>query len=271
MENKRILVIGGGGYIGRELVKELQVGNFDVTVLTRQDCDLLNKECLRGKVKNFDIVVNLASVVRALNKNKYAENLAGLTNLVDVLKENNINKLVYFSTQNVNLSSKGSYAKSKLDCENLLKNCGLSCIIIRPNLVYGIDRKNDFFRLAYIISRFKVAPVIGSGENKIQPILNSDLAKITINLINNFTGGSIVEISGEETVSMNEIVSHICGKLKKNPLKIHIPISVLKVFKWTMPLDVGGSDESRISKNSIKGETSFFNNLDLILCLLEKK
>ncbi len=265
------MVIGGNGYIGRELVKELQAGNFAVTVLLRKDCDLLNQECLRTKVRDFDIVVNLASIVRTVSKQKYAENLAGLKNLVDVLKENKINKLVYFSTQNVNLLSKGPYAKSKLDCENLLKNCSLGCIIIRPNLVYGIDRKNDFFRLAYIISRFKVAPIIGSGENKIQPVLNSDLAKITVNLINNFKEGAVVEVSGKETVSINEVINRIGGKLQVSPLKIHIPVSILKVFKRLIPFDVNGYGEDRISKNPVEGDGSFVVNLDAILCLLKKK
>lgn len=270
MANKRILVIGGG-YIGSELVKELQAGNFDVTVLLRKDCDLLDKECLRIKIRNFDIVVNLASVVRTVNKQKYAQNLAGLTNLVDVLKENNINKLVYFSTQNVNLNNKGPYAKSKTDCENFLKNCGIGCMIIRPNLVYGIDRKNDFFRLAIMISRFRIAPIIGSGENRIQPVLNNDLAKITVNLISNFTSGSIVEVSGKETVSVNEVVSYLCDKLNTVPLKIHMSISVLKAFKRIIPFDIDGLDESRLSKNPIEGVSNFFNNLDSIVCLLEKK
>ena len=280
MENKRILVIGGAGYIGREVVKCLEAEGFTVTVLLREKlsgyekkhiiCDLLDKECLRKNINDFDVVINLAAIVRTIYKSRYKDNLAGLKNLIDVLKEKHINKLVYFSTQNVNIKNKGPYAKSKSDCENLLKNSGLSCIIIRPNLVYGIDKENDFFRLIKLISKFRIAPIIGSGENKFQPILKNDLAKITADLIKNYTPG-VVEISGDETISINQVVSKICQALNISVGKLHIPAAWLKILRAIIPFDIDGYEENKISANAIKGETHFFNNLNAIVCLYEKK
>ncbi len=285
MVNKKILIIGGTGYIGTPLVKKIMEGNYDNTLMVRNEIlfknefkgcryfvgDLLDRENLLKNINDFDLVINLAAIIRTISKKRYEENILGIKNLIDVLEQKEIKRIIYFSTQSVNLKNKGPYSKSKEISERLLRESSLDYIIIRPNYVYGIDKANDFYRMAYLATSFKVIPIIGDGKHRIQPILKEDLVNIVFSLIDNFKGHSIVEISGKETLSINEIAKTIKEYLKIKPITIHIPVAILKLFKKFIPFDVDGYTEDRISQNPFLDYnfSSFRDNLKEILKLLK--
>ena len=142
MENKRILVIGGKGYVGKPIVELLSNAGYTVTVLSRTGKsqangvtavkgDVLDKEALADSIKDsmFDLVVYLAGVVRTLRKSKYKENEIGIKNTIEVMKQKEIKKILYFSTQNVLLPSLGPYSLSKKNSEEIVKECGLDYVI----------------------------------------------------------------------------------------------------------------------------------------------
>ncbi len=259
MENKRILVIGGFGYIGREILPKLLENNYDITVISRIKrntnyktliCNILDKNFLLNNVKDFDIVIYLAAIVRSLKKSRYEENITGLNNVLEVMKINKINKIIYFSTQNVYLDKTGPYGESKKECDNILINSKFNYIIIRPNYVYGIDKENDFYKLFKLIKTFKICPIIGNGDNKIQPVNKEDIASITISNLKNFKNKTIIDVSGKNTVTINQIVEFIKKEAKIRCLEIYIPIKIIKFFKYIVPFDVDGFDKDRISLNS---------------------
>ena len=256
MENKRVLVIGGFGYIGKEILPKLLENNYDTTVISRTKIDtnykvlfgdLLNKSFLLENIKNFDVIIYLAAVVRSYKKSKYKENLIGLFNLLDVMKINKINKIIYFSTQNVYLDKTGYYGNSKKECENLLINNNLAYIIIRPNYVYGIDKENDFYKLFRLIKTFRICPIIGSGSNKFQPVNKNDVADITILALKNFKDKQIIDISGKYDATINKIIEFMLKEANIKCLKIYIPLKILKLFKYFIPFDIDVFDKDRVS------------------------
>lgn len=278
------MVIGGTGFIGTPLVERLVREGYDITLLIEKggfsnklsSCkyfigDLLDKGSFTEKINSFDLVINLAAIIRTVNKKKYQENIKGARNLVEILEEKGIKQLIHFSTQNVNLKEKGPYTKSKEAAEKIVRDSKLDYLIVRPNYVYAINKTNDFFRLASMISRFRVAVVIGKGNNKIQPVLREDLVDAVMDCVGNFSPRSIVEISGRETLSINEVVSLIKEGLKVKPLVLHVPLSILKIFKSFVPFDVNGYTEDRMSVNPFPNSkfSLFTENLKEILELLK--
>ncbi len=280
MAIKRILVVGGAGYIGRALVEKLS-RKFDVTLMIRCEIkglknkffigDLLDKESLINGVKGFDLVINLASVVRSLNKKKYRENVIGLKNLIEVLEKNKIRKLIYFSTINVNLKSRGYYAESKAECEALLKNSKLDYLTVRPNYVYEIGTGNNFFKFASLIYKFNMAFVIGKGDNKFQPILREDLADVVLDLIKSYKPGRIVEVCGKENITINDLILKIGEQLGKKPFVFRAPVWLVKYFGFLLRFDVLGADEDRVSNfaDVIYGKSSFSKDLIKIVELVK--
>ena len=285
MDNQRILVIGGTGYIGTPLVKKMISHNYDLTLLIREKddfrnefkgskyfiADLLNKDSLIKNINNFDLVINLAAIIRTINKKRYRENVQGIKNLIEVLEEKKIKRIIHFSTQSVNLKDKGPYVRSKEIAENLIRDSNLDYLIIRPNYVYGIDKSSDFYKMAFLISSFHLTPIIGDGNYRIQPVLKDDLVNIVFSFVDNFKSRSIIEISGKETISINEIAKLIKEELKIKVLTFHLPVAILSLFKRFIPFDVVGYTEDRISKNPYTNYnfSPFGENLKEILKLLK--
>ncbi len=76
--DKRILVTGGAGFLGRQVIEQLvQAGarREQITVPRSRDCDLRSLEACQGAVQQQDIIIHLAAHVGGigLNREKPAE------------------------------------------------------------------------------------------------------------------------------------------------------------------------------------------------------
>ncbi|MCF7861343.1 SDR family NAD(P)-dependent oxidoreductase [Candidatus Woesearchaeota archaeon] len=293
MENKRLLVIGGTGYIGSELLNALDNSGYSITVMSRSGNkkskiakrlqngdsnvkyitgDLIDCKQVTNAVSNCDCVIHLAAVVRSFDKSKYNDNVIGMRNLINAIKNSHDNgkmvKLIYFSTQNVYIKKTGHYGNSKKICDQMLQASNLDWMILRPNYVYGVDRQNDFFKLLKLI-KLGIAPVIGSGSAKFEPINKKDVVEYTIGCIQKFRGGAEVDLSGKTQLSINDVIK-ISGRLmKKRPMIIHVPLCVLRFFKPLLPFDLDGYDAHRIHRTgAFIGRSDLKRDLKALIRLL---
>src|SRR3989339_344218 len=245
MENKRILVVGGTGYIGQSLVSCLLRYNYEVS--------LLHKKTLYEAAKNIDAVIYLASVIRTWNKKKYQENSAGLRNMIDVMKERGVKKLIYFSSINAAIEQTGNYGDSKKACEKIVMNSRLDYMIVRPNYVYGIDKRNDFYKFYSLIKKIHIFPIIGNGENKFEPINKDDVSELIVKLLKNWQSKKLIYLSGKQKISLNGFAGMIKKISNKKFISVHFPIRSLQPFKKILPLDLDGIDQDRVAQ----GETLY--------------
>ncbi len=150
----KILVIGGAGYIGSHVVKELLEGGYEAVVFddmsSGQEVNLfkeagfikgniLDKKALDGAMsQNIDAVIHLAgkkAVGESMeNPQKYAENnLNGVVNIVNSMVDNDVKHIVFSSSAAVYgmpqylpldekhpLNPMSFYGYTKLATENLL-------------------------------------------------------------------------------------------------------------------------------------------------------
>ena len=157
----RVLLIGGGGYIGNVVAEGLLQNKYKVSILDNFiyghkktisnlinfknfkpiEGDITNINFLKSKVKNYDCVVLLAGLVGDPITKKYPElsskiNDIGVKNAIDVSFQNNIKKLIFVSTcsnygliknndladENYPLAPISLYAKSKVKAEKYIMN-----------------------------------------------------------------------------------------------------------------------------------------------------
>ncbi len=172
---KKILIVGGSGFIGHNLIKSIYKLNYKITSLSSKFvpkkkkfqnvdyiiCDIFNLKNLERKlIDNFDYVINLSGNIDHKEKYKTIRtHYIGCKNLVNIFKKKNIklfiqvgSSLEYGSSQCPHIESdvcfaKSVYGKAKLDATNYLKKVNkkfnFPYIILRLYQVYGPYQKFD--------------------------------------------------------------------------------------------------------------------------------
>jgi len=153
---KKILITGVSGYIGsclfyflKDKFKILGLDKKKTDIIPIKHCNLLDIKKLNYYLKSEkpDLVIHLAAqslVDETINKNKYySNNILATKNLVFSMKKNNINNIIFSSTaalykfnnkilnEKSAISPKSTYAKTKLQCEKIIKDSNLNSIILR--------------------------------------------------------------------------------------------------------------------------------------------
>jgi len=175
-----ILITGGTGYVGKELLKSLNAD--DVKILARKGSlipknyeavygDLMDKDSLVKAVDKVDCVVHLAAVTHARNMSEfYKINVEGTKNLVEACKNSKVKRFIFISSMAVCRKYLDDYGKSKRDAEEIIKNSGLSYVILRPTMIYGGDSEVIKRFISYVKKIPFIIPMIGKGSGKIQPV-----------------------------------------------------------------------------------------------------
>ena len=170
--NKKILIIGGTGFLGYHLAKKCLLKKWDVTSISTNSpqkkrflpkvkyliLDITKKNLILKKIKsNYDFVVNFGGYVNHSERLKtYKSHYIGCKNLADIFKDKKIKSFIQIgsSVEYGNIKSpqneddktevkklKSTYGKAKLMATNYLLNLSkkynFPCTILRLYLVYG--------------------------------------------------------------------------------------------------------------------------------------
>lgn len=179
-KKKKILIIGGTGFIGYHLSKRCLKKNWEITSVSTSKpknnrlvknvkyifCDIAKKSLLKKKIqKNYDYVVNLGGYVDHSSKIKtHKSHYVGCKNLADIFVKKNITTFVQMgsSLENGNKKSpqieaplpnisrlKTVYSNAKLMSSiylaNLYKKKNFPVVILRLYLAYGPEQNMNRF------------------------------------------------------------------------------------------------------------------------------
>lgn len=168
---KRVLVTGGGGFVGIHIVKQLRAAGIDCLVLGRNTypeaeklgahcvrCDIRDATAVRQEITGVDTVFHVAALAGIWGdwEEYYQINVRGTENVIAACRENGVQNLIYTSTPSVVFNGDDiiegdeslpygkkvlcNYAKSKIIAEkNILasNSDSLKTCAIRPHLIWG--------------------------------------------------------------------------------------------------------------------------------------
>ena len=185
-------------------------------------CDLLYKDSLVEVLNKGDIVLHIAGIADMRGKKMELVNIGGMKNLLDAARIKNVKSIIYISSINAKLK-KGHYAMSKFRAEEMLRDSGIDCTIIRPALVYDDYGNKEVKNLVKMAKRLKFFPVIGDGNHRLQPIHVDDLAELIILTLKSRPKERLIEVGGRKAFSFNEIIDMMAKNLNKKIYKIKVP------------------------------------------------
>ncbi len=155
--------------------------------------------------------------------------------LFNAAKEAGIQRIVHISITNPAETSRLPYFKGKAILEQVLIDSGLAYSIVRPTVIFGSE---DILinNIAWLIRRFPLFPIFGSGTYKLQPIYIEDMADLVVKA-GQATGNSIIDAVGPDIFTFEELVRLIATILQRKILFTHIsPRLAFNMAKLIEPL-----------------------------------
>lgn len=183
----KFILIGGSGFVGSRLQKELD--NFSVLdkkLKGLQFVDITVRQTLSSKLLPSDSIVLLAAEHRddISPVSKYYEtNVQGTKNILDEMDKVGCKNLIFTSSvavyglnksnpnENFNADPFNHYGISKWQAEQAIKHwydndpAGKSVTIIRPTVIFGEKNRGNVYNLLKQIASGKFL-MIGKGQNK---------------------------------------------------------------------------------------------------------
>ena len=221
---KKVLVVGGSGFLGSHVADELTEKGYEVTIFDQKrsswindnqkfiESDLLDREHVIKSLEGFNFVIHFAGIADiGESKEKPLEtietNIIGTANLLEGCRKNKIEKFIFASSVYV-FSKYGSfYGKSKQACELLIEEYqnefSLDYIHVRYGSLYG-PRAQEWNGLKKYISEIiknKQIDFSGNGEEKREYIHVKDAAIMTANLLESDEKNIAVNITGHQVIS----------------------------------------------------------------------
>jgi uncharacterized protein YbjT (DUF2867 family) len=236
----KILVTGGSGFVGREILRLLDATPHAVRVLAHRSTKLYGVEIHRGSVLDaaslvgavagIDAVIHLVGIISESGANTF-ENVhtVGTRNVVTAAKAVGIRRFLHMSALGTRADAVSRYHKTKWAAEEIVRQSGIDWTIFRPSIIYG---RNDLFvNLFAGLSRFSpILPVIGTGESKLQPVPVEDVAACFVRSLSEpRSTGQTFDLCGPDRMSFVEVLNTILSVTRRKRLKPHIPLGLARL------------------------------------------
>jgi len=256
LKGSTIAIIGATGFIGRRIVEVLAEEGARIKVLARNPDrakflkpmgsvgqisvfpgDALDEKALAGVMSGADAVVNTIGILAENGRQSFSALQAELPGRIGRLAaELSLGRVVHLSAIGADPSSHIRYAASKGQGEENLHKAFPRATILRPSLVFG-EGDGFFNRFARMAVLSPGLPVIGGGNNLVQPVFVGDVAgAVRAALATDITAGQIYELGGPEQMTFRDTMAYILKEIHRRRALIPVPFGVMSLA--AIPLEL---------------------------------
>jgi uncharacterized protein YbjT (DUF2867 family) len=226
---KNVLVLGGTGFVGREVCEQLHRLGWHATVPTRRarnasavqhlprvtvrEADVHDEAQLTALLRGHDAVVNLVAILHGSEAAFERTHVALPAKLARACAASGVRQVVHISALGVALDGPSRYQRSKARGEAVLRQAAqdsqLSVSLLRPSVIFGAD--DQFLNLfAQLQAVFPVVPLAGARA-RFQPVWVVDVARAVVACLQDEhrpSGGEVrmFECAGPQIFTLAELV-----------------------------------------------------------------
>jgi NADH dehydrogenase len=276
-----VVVFGGSGFIGKQVVRALAKRGYRVRVAMRRphlgaefrvlgdvgqiqlvQANVRFPQSIDAALEGADAVVNLVAVLYESGQQNFeALHVEAAQAIAEGAAKRGIKRIVHFSA--LGAAPKGSrFARSKYNGERAVLEAAPTATILRPSIVFGPE--DDFFnRFAQMATTSPALPLIGGGKTRFQPVFVGDVAEAVVAALGNpHARGHVYELGGPQTYTFKQLLQYITTEIHRPrvlvplPFVLAHPIGLLAngLFKLT-PFDppITGDQVTQLKRDNIVG------------------
>jgi NADH dehydrogenase len=263
LEDKLVVLIGGGGFIGAHVAQELLRRGARVRIVGRRPeqafrlralanlgqiqfgrCNVKDPRSVAASMQGADAAVYL---VGTFGGDQVALHGDGAGHAAEAAAVEGADAFVYVSSIAADASSDSDYAATKGLGEERVRAAFPTATIVRPSILFGED--DSFVNMfAGLISALPVLPVFGA-EAKLQPLFVDDAAEAIANALADATkhGGKTYELVGPEVLTMLTLHRRIAEAQGRERTFVAVPDALAALFA-ALPGTPMSSDQWKLLK-----------------------
>ncbi|MGD8367039.1 MAG: NAD-dependent epimerase/dehydratase family protein [Desulfobacterales bacterium] len=268
---ERVLVTGGGGFLGFAVCERLRNRGDSVVSLSRHRYpaleqigvhqitgDIRDPDAVADACRDRDVVFHVAA--RPGVSGPYAQyaavNVTGTENVLNGCRKHRVARLVYTSSPSVVFDGsdmagvdesvpyparyEAAYPETKAMAEKLVVAAGRKkapmTISLRPHLIWG---PRDNHLVPRILARAEKLKRIGSGDNLVDTVYVDNAADAHIRAADRLAespqlSGNVYFISQDDPIPVWEMVDRILAAGGKGPVKGSVPVPVARAAGWAL-------------------------------------
>lgn len=250
---KRILVLGGTGFVGASLCEKLIErsggGGGLITVPSRRPhraghlrplptlelvrADLGDDKQLAALIAGHEAVINLVAILHGNEQQFQAVHVDLPRRIAAACQAQGVSRLIHVSALGVAKDAPSAYLRSKAGGEQVLREAGLQLSILRPSVMFG--QHDRFINLFASLQRFAPLMPLAGAQARMQPVWVEDVADAILACLDSTaTLGQTIECAGPAVFTLGELV-RLAGRWAghERPV-VPIPDGLGRLQAWVM-------------------------------------
>jgi uncharacterized protein YbjT (DUF2867 family) len=247
--SQTVVIFGGSGFVGRNLIRRLTESGVNVVVASRHpasvDVDdvkrgtgtvtpvqasILSVEGVKAAVEGAGAVINLVGILQESGAQTFnAIHVEGAERVAEAARDAGVARLVHMSALGADPNASSHYALSKAKGERRVRDVVPEATILRPSIIFGPE--DDFFNRFAAMAKYSPAlPLIGGGETRFQPVYVENVTEaIARFLSDDATKGKTYELCGPKIYTFKDLLQLILKQKQWTRALIPIPFVLAEI------------------------------------------
>lgn len=237
----KILVAGATGFIGSHVVHAFRQAGHDVREVVRMSRPVTDGQ-VRGdfridtdpalwqsRLGEVDVVVNAVGVLRETRASSFSTvHIQGPRALFSACAQAGVRKVIQISALGADEEALSRYHVSKANADRHLMSLPLQWIVLRPSLVFGPGGAST--RLFSGMASLPLVPLVGNGQQRVQPVHVDDLAQLCVRLAaGDEHDRRVIDVVGPQVFTSSELLASLRTMLGLGRIRfLRVPLQVVR-------------------------------------------
>ena len=268
MNTNLVTIFGGSGFVGRHTVRALARAGWRIKVATRHPargfflrplgsvgqidfvkCDVSDPESVAQALAGAQAAINLTGILFEKGQSFEDVQADGAANIAQAAAAAGLRALVHVSAIGADAESDSTYAVTKAEGEQAMREVFPNAVILRPSIIFGPE--DGFFnKFAEMARLFPALPLVGGGHTRFQPVFVGDVAQAIVAALSR-QDGRTYELGGPTIYSFKDLLQLVLRETGRKRALVPLPFALASLqaaFLQLLPNPILTMDQVRLLK-----------------------